>query len=128
MMKKRRTLSGISIGMLLIMAVMAGCVQPEIKNPSPTPPSATPMIGQEVSVEKVTAGKIGNEGIENEEEDAGFDAPLIENARGWKQTSGPLGGTVVRMVPHGKTIWASLYSGGIYELQSDRSWKQIAVG
>ncbi len=62
------------------------------------------------------------------DEDFGFDLPPDKDSPGWTQTSGPLGGVVIRMIPHAGTIWASLYSGGIYELQSDDSWKQIAVG
>jgi len=62
------------------------------------------------------------------EDDVGFDLPPSTDSSGWKQTAGPLGGTVIKMVPHAGTIWASLYSGGIYELQKDNSWKQIAVG
>lgn len=46
---------------------------------------------------------------------------------GWSQTSGPLGGTVIRMINANGKIWASLYSGGIYELQKSGSWKQIAI-
>ncbi len=64
----------------------------------------------------------------DDEYDPSFDLPPDKNSAGWKQTSGPLGGTVIRMIPHAGTIWASLYSGGIYELQSDNSWRQIAVG
>ncbi|MEK6949293.1 MAG: hypothetical protein AABX34_03665, partial [Nanoarchaeota archaeon] len=62
------------------------------------------------------------------DEDLAFDLPPDEDQSGWIQTSGPIGGVVIRMVPHKGTIWASLYSGGIYELQPDDSWKQIAVG
>ncbi|GEM_PF-2424818 len=57
-----------------------------------------------------------------------FDISKESDDSGWKQTAGPLGGTVIRMILHGGTVWASLYSGGIYELQKDTSWKQIAVG
>lgn len=60
--------------------------------------------------------------------DSAFDLPANPDAPGWTQTSGPVGGTVIRMIPYGKTVWASLYSGGIYELEQDNSWKQIAVG
>ena len=58
-----------------------------------------------------------------QEEDVAFDLPSDQDSPGWKQTSGPLGGVVIRMVPHDGTVWASLYSGGIYELQPDDSWK-----
>ncbi len=60
--------------------------------------------------------------------DPEFNLPANPDISGWVQTSGPLGGTVIRMLPHQGTVWASLYSGGIYELQKDDSWKQIAVG
>ncbi|MBI2574876.1 hypothetical protein HYV82_03255 [Candidatus Woesearchaeota archaeon] len=65
---------------------------------------------------------------EKQKEDLAFDLAPDKDPSGWKQTSGPLGGVVIRMIPHAGTIWASLYSGGIYELQPDDSWKQIAVG
>ena len=57
-----------------------------------------------------------------------FNLPSDPDTQGWVQTSGPLGGTVIRMISHKGTVWASLYSGGIYELQKDNSWKQIAIG
>ncbi len=60
--------------------------------------------------------------------DPEFNLPPDQDTPGWTQTAGPLGGTVIRMIPHQATVWASLYSGGIYELQKDDSWKQIAVG
>ncbi|MBI2003957.1 hypothetical protein HYS72_00645 [Candidatus Pacearchaeota archaeon] len=63
-----------------------------------------------------------------EENDLAFNLPPDQDSVGWTQTTGPLGGTVIRMIPHENTIWASLYSGGIYELQLDDSWKQIAIG
>ena len=63
-----------------------------------------------------------------EENDLAFNLPPDQDSVGWTQTLGPLGGTVIRMIPHENTIWASLYSGGIYELQLDNSWKQIAIG
>lgn len=62
------------------------------------------------------------------EENIAFNLPPDTDSSGWTQTSGPIGGVVIRMIPHAGTIWASLYSGGIYELQPDNSWKQIAVG
>ena len=63
-----------------------------------------------------------------EENDLAFNLPPDQDSVGWTQTLGPVGGTVIRMIPHAGTIWASLYSGGIYELQLDNSWKQIAIG
>src|SRR3989338_5321353 len=63
-----------------------------------------------------------------EENDLAFNLPPDQDSVGWTQTLGPVGGTVIRMIPHAGTIWASLYSGGIYELQPDDSWKQIAIG
>ena len=68
------------------------------------------------------------EPVVEEKEDSAFNLPPDEDVLGWTQTSGPLGGIVIRMILHQGTVWASLYSGGIYELQSDDSWKQIAVG
>lgn len=53
---------------------------------------------------------------------------LAAEAAGWSQTSGPIGGTVLRMINNNGKIWASLYSGGIYELQTTGKWKQIAIG
>ncbi|OGL90070.1 hypothetical protein A3I45_02890 [Candidatus Uhrbacteria bacterium RIFCSPLOWO2_02_FULL_53_10] len=61
-------------------------------------------------------------------DDPSFDIPADPNQFGWAQSSGPLGGTVIRMIPHQDTVWASLYSGGVYELQKNNSWKQIGIG
>ncbi|MBS3116366.1 hypothetical protein J4421_02095, partial [Candidatus Woesearchaeota archaeon] len=66
--------------------------------------------------------------VEEKDEPAFNLPPDQDTSPGWKQTSGPLGGVVNRMISHDGTVWASLYSGGIYELQTDDSWKQIAVG
>ena len=68
------------------------------------------------------------EPVVEEKDDSAFNLPPDKDSAGWTQTSGPLGGTVIRMILYQETIWASLYSGGIYELQPDDSWKQIAVG
>ncbi len=57
-----------------------------------------------------------------------LDLPPDPQESGWEQTAGPLGGTVLRMVPHDGTVWASLYSGGVYELEKDGAWRQIAIG
>ncbi|MBI2459661.1 MAG: hypothetical protein HYV53_03870 [Parcubacteria group bacterium] len=59
---------------------------------------------------------------------ASSDIPADPDQFGWAQSSGPLGGTVIRMIPHQGKIWASLYSGGAYELQKDNSWQQIGIG
>ncbi|MBS3136555.1 hypothetical protein J4401_06395 [Candidatus Woesearchaeota archaeon] len=77
-----------------------------------------------------TAEKVIEDGenITEDKDDLEFYLSPDEDSSGWTQTSGPLGGIVIRMILHQGTIWASLYSGGIYELQSDDSWKQIAVG
>lgn len=61
-------------------------------------------------------------------DDATFNLPADPDTPGWTQTSGPIGGTVIRMIQRNDTVWASLYSGGIYELQKDDAWKQIAIG
>ncbi len=71
---------------------------------------------------------INGEPVIEEKDDLAFNLPPDKDSAGWTQTLGPIGGTVIRMIPHAGTIWASLYSGGIYELQPDDSWKQIAVG
>ena len=68
------------------------------------------------------------EPVVEDKDDSGFNLPPDEDVLGWTQTAGPLGGIVIRMILHQGTVWASLYSGGIYELQSDDLWKQIAVG
>ena len=68
------------------------------------------------------------EPVVEDKDDLEFYLPQDEDSPGWTQTSGPLGGIVIRMILYKGTVWASLYSGGIYELQSDDSWKQIAVG
>ena len=60
--------------------------------------------------------------------DPDFNIPADQNTPGWVQTSGPLGGVVIRMIENNGKIWASLYSGGIYELQKANFWKQIAIG
>lgn len=60
--------------------------------------------------------------------DAAFNLPADPDTSGWTQTSGPLGGTITRMISYQGTVWASLYSGGIYELQKNGAWKQIAIG
>ena len=75
-----------------------------------------------------TTGEMVKEIDEANVNNLGFDLPADFSKSGWVQTSGPLGGTVIRMIPHSGTVWASLYSGGIYELQQDNSWKQIAIG
>ncbi|MBI4014917.1 MAG: hypothetical protein HY365_03100, partial [Candidatus Aenigmarchaeota archaeon] len=108
------TVSRVLAGILLTAVVLvAGCVQQEAGKTSPI----------QIDDQKSSGGQ-----ITEENNNSGFDIPANEDAPGWKQTSGPLGGTVIRMVPHNGTVWASLYSGGIYELQADDSWKQIAIG
>lgn len=45
----------------------------------------------------------------------------------WEQTSGPLGGVVNAMLTVDDTVYATLYSGGIYRLEGDR-WQQVGLG
>lgn len=112
-MKKRVIILGVLIGILLIAIVLVvGRVHRE---------------GDKTSIQ-IDNQKSSGKNIPKEEDNSAFDIPVDEDAPGWKQTSGPLGGTVIRMVPHDGTVWASLYSGGIYKLQPNNSWKQIAVG
>lgn len=40
--------------------------------------------------------------------------------------AGPLGGTVTKLIEVDGKVWASLYSGGVYELAGD-TWQQIAI-
>lgn len=68
------------------------------------------------------------EHLNGKADDYAFNLPANPDNPGWLQTSGPLGGTVIRMINYKNTLWASLYSGGIYELQNDGAWKQIAIG
>ena len=77
---------------------------------------------------QISDQNIPEENLVEQKDDLAFDLPADEDSSGWIQTSGPFGGVVIRMIPHQGTVWASLYSGGIYELQADDSWKQIAVG
>ena len=83
---------------------------------------------EEESIIKEESVIVEPEPVVEEKDDSAFNLPPDKDLPGWKQTSGPLGGVVIRMVPHDGTVWASLYSGGIYELQPDNSWKQIAIG
>ena len=83
---------------------------------------------EEESIIKEESVIVEPEPVVEEKDDLAFNLPPDDDSAGWTQTLGPLGGTVIRMIPHAGTIWASLYSGGIYELQTDSSWKQIAVG
>jgi len=126
-MKQSVTISPILI-LLTIIILIVGCTQQNIQQP--TFSSSADKTNSPISTEQKSsnAASIQQKEILPTEEDAAFDAPVTDNTQSWAQTSGPLGGTVIRMVQHDKTIWASLYSGGIYELQPDNSWKQIAVG
>lgn len=45
----------------------------------------------------------------------------------WKQTAGPLGGTVTKLYTVDNEIFAALYSGGIYQ-RVENSWQQIGIG
>ncbi len=83
--------------------------------------------GWHSSVSSGTVARL-KEKIKATTDTAAFDLPADHDKAGWTQTAGPVGGVVIRMIPHNGTVWASLYSGGIYELQQGGSWKQIAVG
>ena len=87
-----------------------------------------PSLANEAVASSVQKSKISQSDKIKRAEELAFNLPSSTDSSGWKQTSGPLGGVVIRMIPHAGTIWASLYSGGIYELQKDSSWKQIAIG
>ena len=99
---------------------VSSCLEEE-----PTPPTEQPLLEEKTASDQVAAPAEAGKEISNDFE---FNLPPDSDTLGWVQTTGPLGGTVIRMIPHGGTIWASLYSGGIYELQKDDSWKQIGVG
>ena len=123
--------------LLVGLILLSGCTQQNTKSDniidvvekSESIEETTPMQiqDQDSPTENINPGK-NVENVADKEEDSDFNFPPDQDSPGWIQTSGPLGGVVIRMIPHGGTIWASLYSGGIYELQSDNSWKQIAVG
>ena len=106
--------------LIILLFFLVSCVQQETEKTS-----QIRMYDQNPPVEKVIEDR---ESVTENKDDFGFDLPPDKDSAGWTQTGGPLGGTVIRMVPHAGTIWASLYSGGIYELQRDNSWKQIAIG
>ena len=106
--------------LIFLLLVLVSCVQKETEKISPIQ-----IHDQNFSAEKVIED---GESITEDKEDLAFNLPPDKDSSGWTQTLGPLGGVVIRMIPHAGTIWASLYSGGIYELQPDDSWKQIAVG
>ncbi|MDP3727878.1 MAG: hypothetical protein Q8R18_00330, partial [bacterium] len=80
------------------------------------------------STEQIQEEEIIEEKINTEKQDPNFNLPADEDTEGWTQTLGPVGGVVLKMIPYEDTIWASLYSGGIYELKKDNSWKQIGIG
>ncbi len=106
--------------LIFVLFVLVSCVQQETEKAS-----TIQIHDQNFSAEKVIED---GESITEDKDDLGFDLPPDEDSSGWTQTSGPIGGIVIRMIPYQETVWASLYSGGIYELQPDDSWKQIAVG
>ena len=111
-MKKRVIIFGFLIGIFIAWIIFASYARQETKKINPV----EIQDGQQIDTKK-------------QKENAGFDFSPDKDSAGWTQTSGPLGGTVIKMIPHAGTIWASLYSGGIYELQKEEElWKQIAVG
>ena len=115
-MKKKVTLAICAIFLVILISVYVLQKVPIENVPKP--------IAEDVQQE--TAEDL--EPVVEDKDDFEFYLPPDEDLSGWIQTSGPLGGVVIRMILHQGTVWASLYSGGIYELQSDDSWKQIAVG
>ncbi|MBI5765631.1 hypothetical protein HZA71_00180, partial [Candidatus Falkowbacteria bacterium] len=106
---------------LLLLVLIIGCTQ---KSSLKVPEE----IEQTSSTQAAADQNMPEENLAEQKDDPSFNLPPDEDSLGWKQTSGPLGGVVNRMIPYDGTVWASLYSGGIYELQADDSWKQIAVG
>src|SRR3989338_4769533 len=115
----------LSLFFLLCILFLVGCAQQESEIQPAIPEE---MVGDHDQAVQVPKTEI-QEPVVEEKDDLAFNLPPDEDdSAGWTQTLGPLGGTVIRMIPHAGTIWASLYSGGIYELQTDSSWKQIAVG
>src|SRR3990167_1896394 len=116
MMKKEEKLA---ICAIFLVMLSSGCAPQEVPIDNVPEPIAED-VRQEATEDL--------EPVVEEKEDSAFNLPPDEDVLGWTQTSGPLGGIVIRMILHQGTVWASLYSGGIYELQQDDSWKQIAVG
>src|SRR3989344_3895838 len=116
MMKKEEKLA---ICAIFLVMLSSGCAPQEVPIDNVPEPIAED-VRQEATEDL--------EPVVEEKEDSAFNLPPDEDVLGWTQTSGPLGGIVIRMILHQGTVWASLYSGGIYELQSDDLWKQIAVG
>ena len=108
----------LAIGAIFLVILTSGCAPQKV--PIDTVPEPIVEDVQQEAAEDP-------EPVVEEKDDLRFYLPPDEDSFGWTQTSGPLGGIVIRMILHQGTIWASLYSGGIYELQSDDSWKQIAI-
>jgi photosystem II stability/assembly factor-like uncharacterized protein len=52
--------------------------------------------------------------------------PAAATATTWEQTAGPVGGVVTDMVLANGEVYAALYSGGIYQWDSDR-WQQVGL-
>src|SRR3989338_2364343 len=123
---------GVMLAICAIFLVMlsSGCAPQEVPIDNVPEPMVEEAPQEDQPVEEIKEELIIKEdSVIEEKDDLSFDLPPDEDdSAGWTQTLGPLGGTVIRMISHAGTIWASLYSGGIYELQTDSSWKQIAVG
>ena len=120
----------LAICAIFLVMLSSGCAPQEVPIDNVPEPIIEEAPQEDQPVEEIKEELIIKEdSVIEEKDDLSFDLPPDEDdSAGWTQTLGPLGGTVIRMIPHAGTIWASLYSGGIYELQTDSSWKQIAVG
>ena len=106
---------------LVFLILINGCdtqTPEKLNSPPKIVQTGDKQVGEQNAKSTGSASDVGPE----------FNLPADPDSPGWVQTSGPLGGTVIRMIPHEGTVWTSLYSGGIYELQKDYSWKQIAIG
>ncbi len=121
--------------LLLAIVLVGGCAQQKVDQTNPIATNDQNFSSENVSKDnsafQTSPIPTNDQNFSSEnvsKDNSAFDNPASEDGSGWIQTSGPLGGTVIRMIPHKGTLWASLYSGGIYELQTDSSWKQIAVG
>src|SRR3990167_11375756 len=119
----------LAICAIFLVMLSSGCAPQEVPIDNVPEPIIEEAPQEDQPVEEIKEELIIKEDpVVEEKDDPAFNLPPDQDSAGWTQTLGPLGGTVIRMIPHAGTIWASLYSGGIYELQLDNSWKQIAIG
>ncbi|MBI4360333.1 hypothetical protein HY572_01010 [Candidatus Micrarchaeota archaeon] len=124
MNKKKNVTITFAVVILISSLLLSGCIQEQ-----KTLPQKDSGGFEDSSESGQTALPETDEGSPEQTDDSAFTLPPNQDKPGWTQTAGPLGGTVIRMIPHHGTVWASLYSGGIYELQKKEGWwKQIAIG